>query len=112
MDCSERQLYRLAKTPSGRKLWAYMAGILEVTGMAQGKVFPLKKFLGNFKTHLDEGRIVSDGYGFRLTRTGMEYFSDRYKPDNPQRIYHAQVEAMIEGISTGRGPDEWLAIDC
>lgn len=42
MERSERQLYRLAKTPSGRKLWAYMAGILEVTGMAQGKISTLE----------------------------------------------------------------------
>lgn len=43
------QLYKLAITPSGRRLWTYMAAILVVTEMDQGKPFPLKRFLKNFQ---------------------------------------------------------------
>lgn len=87
-----------------------MAAILEVTGIDQGRVFPLKKFLGNFKTHLDSGRIAPAADGYRLTPKGIDYFRDRYTPGNPQYIDRPEVEAMIQGITTGRGPEEWTRL--
>ena len=61
---SSTQFYKLATTPRGRQLWIYMAAILEVTEMDQGKSFPLKRFLGNFQTHLAAGRIERVPEGF------------------------------------------------
>jgi hypothetical protein len=43
-------LHKLGKTPAGKALYTYFAAILQVTGMDQGKVYPLKKFLGNLVT--------------------------------------------------------------
>lgn len=103
-------LHRLRTTPGGRKLWTYMAAILEVTGMDQGKAYPLNKFLGNFKTHLDSQRIVRDPDGYRLTPVGQDYFRDRHITGSPQFVQRAEVEQMITGIKTGSGIDEWIEI--
>jgi hypothetical protein len=102
------QLYRLKTTPSGRKLWTYMAAVLEVTGMDQGNAYPLNKFLGNFRTHLDSQRIVRGPDGYRLTPAGQDYFKDRYSAGSPQHVDRAEVEQMIRGIKTGSGIDEWI----
>lgn len=88
-----------------------MAAILEVTGMDQGRVFPLKKFLGNFKIHLDNRRIARVDGGYQLTPPGGDYFRDRYSPASPQHIDRAEVEAMIRGITTGIGSDGWTRVE-
>ncbi|WP_454875637.1 hypothetical protein [Pseudomonas farris] len=106
----DNQLYKLAITPSGRRLWTYMAAILEVTQMDQGKPFPLKRFLANFQTHLDSGRIESVTEGYRLTRIGLDYFQARYQAGNTQRIERAAVEQMIRSIRSGVGEYEWIAL--
>lgn len=104
------QLHKLAKTPSGRQLWTYMAAILEVTEMDQGKPFPLRRFLGNFQTHLDCGRVELSPEGYRLTRAGLDYFQARYQAGNLQHIERAAVEQMIRSIRTGIGEGEWVAL--
>ncbi|MDH4654089.1 hypothetical protein [Pseudomonas sp. BN606] len=104
------QLYKLARTPSGRRLWTYMAAVLEVTEMDRGKPFPLKQFLGNFQTHLDCGRIELASEGYRLTRIGLDYFQARYQAGNRQRIERAAVEQMIRSIRSGVGEGEWVAL--
>lgn len=104
-------MYKLKNTPkSGRRLWSYMAAILEVTGMDTGQVFNLKRFFSNFSTHIDNGRIEVVSGGHRLTETGIDYFADRYNEGSRQRIYRADVEEMIRGIETGVGDDEWVNI--
>lgn len=102
------QLYKLARTPSGQRLWTYMAAILEVTEMDQGKPFPLRRFLKNFQTHLDAGRIERAPQGYRLTRSGQDYFQDRYRVGNPQYIERAAVDQMIRSIRSGGG--EWVPL--
>ncbi|MFV7770139.1 hypothetical protein [Shewanella marisflavi] len=104
---TEAQFYKLSKTPSGRELWTYMAAILEATGMDKGKVYPLKRFIGNFKTHLDNGRIRRVEKGYQVTQTGIDYFRDRYSPNNKQHIERLEVEDMLKGITTGVGPGDW-----
>ena len=106
-----RALYRLAVTPSGRELWAYMAAILEVTGMHKGAVYPLDRFVRNFRTHLESGRIVRVPGGYQLTPQGRDYFRDRYSPGNPQHIERAEVAMMIIGITTGKGADVWREVE-
>ncbi|GAD61328.1 hypothetical protein [Aquipseudomonas alcaligenes] len=104
------QLYKLAITPSGRRLWTYLAAILVVTEMDQGKPFQLRRFLKNFQTHLDGRRIERVPEGFRLTRIGQDYFQDRYRVGNPQHIERAEVERMISSIRTGRGEGDWVPL--
>jgi hypothetical protein len=104
------ELYKLKKTPSGRGLWTYMAAILHVTEMDKGKSFPLKKFLGNFKTHTDNGRIAKVAGGYQLTDIGIDYFNDRFSIGSRQHIDKAEVDIMIIGITKGMGSEEWLKI--
>ncbi len=87
-----------------------MAAVLEVTGMDQGKDYPLNKFLSNFRTHLDSQRIVRSPDGYRLTPAGQDYFKDRYSAGSPQHVDQAEVEQMIRGIKTGSGTDEWIKL--
>ncbi|MDU0583909.1 hypothetical protein [Pseudomonas aeruginosa] len=103
-------LYKLSTTPSEQRLWTYMAAILEVTEMDQGKPFPLKRFLGNFQTHLDAGWIERVPEGYRLTRRGQDYFQDRYRAGNPQYIERPAVERMIRSISSGSGEGDWVPL--
>lgn len=107
---SDNRLYKLAVTPAGRRLWTYMAAILDVTEMSQGKSFPLKRFMVNFQTHLKGGRIESGPDGYRLTRIGHDYFQARYQAESPQRVERAAVEQMIRSIRTGVGEGEWIAL--
>lgn len=104
------RLYKLIKTPSGRKLWTYMAAIIEVSGMENGLTFPLKQFLKNFKTHIDNGRISRVAEGYQLTDIGIDYFRDRYNSGSRQHIDKSEVELMILGI-TGKGSDEWVLVE-
>ncbi len=85
------QLFKLETTPSGRRLWTYMAAILEVTGMIRGEAYPLNKFLSNFKTHLDAQSITRTPDGYQLTPRGKDYFNDRYSAGSPQHIDQAEV---------------------
>lgn len=87
-----------------------MAAVLEVTGMDQGKAYPLNKFLSNFRTHLDSQRIVRNPEGYQLTSAGQDYFKDRYSAGSPQHIDRAEVEQMITAIKTGSGIDEWIKL--
>ena len=109
VSSSSHQLYKLKSTPNGRKLWTYMAAILEVTGMAQGKVYPLNKFMGNFKTHLDNNRIVRADGGYRLTPTGIDYFNDRYNSGSRQHIERSDVKIMVHTMTSGVN-DEWIKV--
>lgn len=107
---SSVQLFKLKTTPSGKRLWTYMAAILEVTGMIRGEAYPLNKFLSNFKTHLEAQRIVRNPDGYKLSQKGQDYFNDRYNAGSPQHIDRAEVEQLIWGIKTGSGADEWIKL--
>ncbi len=111
LNTTPTQLHKLRITPTGRQLYSYMAAILEVTGMDQGGAFPLKKFLGNFKTHLDSGRIDRTDGGYQLTPRGRDYFRDRYNPGNQQHIERAEVETMIRGITGGIQSGDWVRLE-
>ncbi len=99
------QLYKLQKTPAGKQLFTYFAAILRVTGMYKGEIFPLKKFLGNFSTHEQAGRIEKVGAGYRLTAVGIDYFADRYRRGSRQHVDKGEVQLMAKQIRTGG--EEW-----
>jgi len=107
---AEHVVFKLKVTPNGKALWTYMAAILEVTEMDKGNIYPLNKILSNFRTHLENNRIVRVDGGYQLTKDGIEYFADRYNENNNQRIYRNEVDVMIKGIVTGNGSDEWEKI--
>ena len=105
------QLHKIRITPTGRQLHVYMAAILEVTGMDQGRIFPLKKFLLNFKTHLDNARIERTDGGYRLTPKGRDYFCDRYNLGNQQYVERSEVEKMIHGITGCIQSSDWIRLE-
>jgi hypothetical protein len=94
-------MYRLTKTPSGKRLYTYFAAILEVTGMSTGETFPLKRFIKNFSGHEQSGRISKTDDGYQLTPAGIDYFSDRYNPGNPQHVESADVKILMRLIRSG-----------
>ena len=102
-------LYKLRETPAGKSLYTYFAAILRVTGMDHGKVYPLKKFLGNFSGHVKAGRIQKVSGGYQLTPRGIDYFNDRYSPGNSQHVNRIDVEAVARMIRNGGGP-EWVPV--
>lgn len=104
------KLYRLETTPAGKALHTYFAAILIVTGMDQGAVYPLKKFLKNFSGHAQAGRIVKVTGGYQLTRAGRDYFADRLRPGNPQHVDRSAVEAMARLIRSGQAAG-WALVD-
>ena len=103
-------MYRLEKTPAGRALFTYFAAVLIATEMDEGGVYPLKKFFGNFSGHEQAGRIEKAPGGYRLTRAGRDYFSDRFQPGNPQHVDRREVDAMVRLIRTGQAPG-WVPVD-
>lgn len=100
--------FKLKTTPRGKELYAYFAAILTETGMDQGDVADLKKYLGNFKGHLDAGRIVKVNGGFQLTSDGREYFADRFKRGNSQYIDPILYKSMRKKIREGGNDCERL----
>lgn len=103
-------LYRLRKSPGGKQLYAYFAAILDVTGMLDGKSYPLKNFVSNFSGHENAGRILKAGPGnYRLSETGIAYFKDRLQPGNPQHITPDEVNRYKQCILRGCGK-EWIQI--
>ena len=104
-----KTLFKLRKTPAGKSLFTYTAAILKVTGMDQGKTYPLKKFLGNFSGHEKAGRIQKVPGGYQLTSAGIDYFNDRYNPGSRQHIVRSEVEAMVRLMRKGGGPD-WVPV--
>ena len=77
--------------------------------MDQGKVFPLNKFLGNFKTHLDNGRIIRVDGGYQLTPSGTDYFNDRYNQGSRQHIEKSEVKMIVHAMTNGVN-DDWIKV--
>ncbi len=108
MEKEFRKLYKLKSTPSGKKLYTYMAAILEVTKMDIGKAYPLNDFFKNFQTHLKKGRIAAIGSGYVLTEKGMDYFRDRYNVGNKQKVERSEVDIIKKFItSVGSESLDW-----
>lgn len=94
------ELYKLVKTPGGRELAVYFAGILKVTGMSEGASYPLKKFFSNFSGHTSTGRIEKVGSSYRLSKAGQEYFKER---NLKQGISEKEIDLAVQQIKSG-GP--------
>ncbi|MGE5154801.1 MAG: hypothetical protein ACM3ST_12380 [Bdellovibrio bacteriovorus] len=107
---SEKLFYRLERTPAGQALHSYFAAILTVTGMDQGAIYPLKKFLKNFSGHEQAGRVVKVPGGYQLTCAGRDYFADRFRLGNPQHVDRAEAEALARLIRSGQAAG-WVPVD-
>jgi hypothetical protein len=88
---------------------AYMQALLEVSGLLAGKAFDLKSMLGNFKTHLDEGRFErTDDGRVLLTDIGRSYFSGRL---TDQKVSREEVLAMIRNIASLQPIQGWERVE-
>jgi hypothetical protein len=104
------RFFKLVPTPTGsRELATYLAAIFAATGMDKGGVFPLTRFLSNFSTHVDEGRIARVEGGYQLTRRGMDFFEARFTKSRGGAIDRVEVAEMAQRIQTGGTPG-WIAI--
>ena len=105
-----QSFFKLKTTPSGKRLWTYMAAILEATDMINGASFPINKFLRNFSTHLEAQRIVRVPGGYKLSSQGQNYFNDRYNAGSPQHIERDEVLQLVQCIKEGNGTGEWIPL--
>ena len=86
---------KLTKLPAANspEMRAYMAALLEVSGMMSRQGFALTEFLGNLRTHLEPKasypyaalRVEADGLAY-LTEEGHRFFASRLTID-PASMY-------------------------
>lgn len=109
-------LYKLAVPPAAntRAMRAYMQAILEATGLLAGECYDISRFMGNYRTHLDSGRLLrhSDGK-YSLSNDGRHYFTRRLT-DEPvvkgQLVSRAEVVAMLGKITATQPAPGWIPI--
>lgn len=111
-----RVLNRMAPQPpaNSRDMRAYMQAILEVTGLMAGERYEISKFMKNYKTHLDNGRLQKHGDGtYSLSEAGRRYFISRLT-DTPvtkgQLTSREEVVEMIRGITADTPEVGWQPI--
>lgn len=106
-----------ANSPAMR---AYMAGLLEVSGMISRQGFPLETFLGNLSTHMKPKagfphatlRKV-DGVVY-VTEEGHGFFSSRLTSSpliKGQQVSRSQVIDMIRNIVAPTPPLGWQSVE-
>ena len=106
-----KKYYRLKVTPTMPALSTYFAGILIATGMDNGGAFPLKRFLSNFSSHTESGRIIRSGTGYKLTPAGHAYFEARYQPGNKYFVNRSAAQELARHIVNGDGGPAWEPLD-
>jgi hypothetical protein len=91
-----------------------MQAILEVTGLMAGERFDISRFMGNYRTHLEENRLQKHGDGtYSLSEAGRRYFISRLTdtPITPgQQVARAEVVEMIRGITAENPGAGWARI--
>ncbi len=93
---------------------AYMQAILEATGLMAGERFDISRFMRNYRTHLEAGRLqkYSDG-SYSLSESGRQYFISRLTDDpvvNGQHVSRAEVVEMLHKITANSPADGWTPI--
>lgn len=86
---------------------AYWQAILEVTGMLAGEAFDVNLFMGNYRTHIDSGRLIPSVGGLMLSSEGREYFCQRIAKSQVSR---QEVVEMIRLITANKPAIEWKRI--
>lgn len=108
-----RLLNKLIVAPraNSRDMRAYMQAILEVTGLLAGERFDISCFMGNYRTHLESGRLHrhSDGT-YSLSEDGRRYFTSRLTNEpvtKGQLVSRAEVVEMLNKITADRPAPGW-----
>ena len=109
-------LNRLIDPPSAnsRDMRAYMQAILEATGLMAGERFDISRFMRNYRTHIQAGRLLRhDDGNYSLSESGRSYFTSRLT-DEPaakgQLVSRAEVVAMLRNITAPHPSAGWMSI--
>ncbi|WP_155641860.1 hypothetical protein [Burkholderia cepacia] len=111
-----RVLYKLAVPPAAnsRAMRAYMQAILEATGLLAGERFDISRFMGNYRTHLESGRLLRHGDGaYSLSEEGRQYFISRLTEEpvvKGQLVSRAEVVEMLNKITADQPAPGWCPI--
>ena len=93
---------------------AYVQAILEVTGLMAGERFDISRFMSNYRTHLENGRLQKHNDGsYSLSSLGREYFISRLNNEpatKGQLVHRSEVVEMIHYITTDAPPAGWTPI--
>ena len=111
-----RALNKMITPPpaNSRDMRAYMQAILEATGLLAGERFNISRFMRNYRTHLEAGRLEkhSDG-SYSLSEAGRQYFVSRLT-DEPvvkgQLVSRAEVLEMLHKITAAQPVEGWTSI--
>jgi hypothetical protein len=111
-----RALNKMINPPpaNSRDMRAYMQAILEATGLMAGERFDISRFMRNYRTHLEAGRLQkhSDG-SYSLSEPGRQYFISRLTDDpvvKGQLVSRAEVVEMLHKITADHPAEGWTSI--
>jgi hypothetical protein len=111
-----RVLNKMITPPAAnsRDMRAYMQAILEATGLLAGERFNISKFMRNYRTHLEAGRLEKHDDGtFSLSHAGRLYFTSRLT-DKPvvkgQLVSRPEVVEMLHKITATQPAEGWAPI--
>lgn len=116
-------LNRLTALPAAnsRAMRAYMAGILEVTGMMSGQGFPLRRFMNHLSTHMEPkvgfpyATLREGGNDLvYVTDEGLRFFASRLTGSpiiKGQRVSRPEVVDMIRCIVALTPSSGWERFD-
>lgn len=93
---------------------AYMQAILEATGLLAGERFDISRFMGNYRTHVELGRLVRHSAGaYSLSEEGRQYFTSRLTEEpvvKGQLVSRAEVVEMLSKITADQPAPGWCPI--
>ena len=93
---------------------AYMQAILEATGLMAGESFDISRFMGNYRTHIEAGRLLKHSSGqYSLSEVGRKYFISRLS-DTPvttgQLVSRDEVIHMLCLVTAKQSAEGWQPI--
>lgn len=108
-------------TANSREMRAYMAALLEVSGMMSGQGFALKTVLGNISTHLSpkvnfpHPTLQQGEHGLiYITADGLKFFSSRLTTTPiiaGQYVKRSEIVEMIRRIVSTNAAAGWEKIN-
>lgn len=109
-------LYRQIIPPpaNSRAMRAYMQAILEATGLLAGERFDISRFMANYRTHLQSGRLLRHRDGdYSLSEEGRLYFTSRLTEEpvtSGQLVNRSEVIEMLSKITANQPAPGWCQI--
>ncbi|MGG4603988.1 hypothetical protein ACLPHM_04250 [Paenalcaligenes sp. Me131] len=92
---------------NSRDIKAYWHAILEISGLLVGEDFDVTLFMGNYRTHIESGRLLKTENGFKLSENGHRYFCQRL---HDKKVSRQEVIAMMRKILSPTPPLGWEQI--